>query len=81
MANENITQFFDAAMTDKTLAENISALAAENGYNFTAAELLELVKPGPSSTTTRRVYREVSGHFSLGVPFLATVHIAKGIVS
>ena len=42
MAKENIEKFFDAAMTDQPLAEKVAALAAENGYAFTAAELLEL---------------------------------------
>ncbi len=42
MAKENIAKFFNAAMTDKALAEKLAALAAENGYDFTAAELLEL---------------------------------------
>ena len=41
MAKENITKFFDAAMSDKALAEKLAALAVENGYAFTAAELLE----------------------------------------
>ena len=42
MAKENITKFFEAAAADKALAEKLAALAAENGYAFTAAELLEL---------------------------------------
>lgn len=42
MVKEVITKFFDAAMTDKVLAEKLAALAEENGYNFTAAELLEV---------------------------------------
>ena len=49
MAKENIARFFDAAMTDKALAEKFAALAAENGYDFTAEELLQLgaVRPIP----------------------------------
>ena len=42
MAKENITKFFEAAAADKALAEKLAALAVENGYAFTAAELLEL---------------------------------------
>ena len=42
MAKENITKFFEAAAADQALAEKLAALAAENGYAFTAAELLEL---------------------------------------
>lgn len=42
MAKEIITKFFDAAVTDKALAAELTALATENGYDFTAEELLEL---------------------------------------
>ena len=42
MAKENIAKFFDTAMTDKALAAELAALATENGYDFTVAELLEL---------------------------------------
>lgn len=42
MAKENITKFFDAAVTDKTLAAELAALATEHGCDFTADELLEL---------------------------------------
>lgn len=41
MAKENIMKFFDAAMTDMALAEKLAALAAKNGYDFTAEELLK----------------------------------------
>lgn len=41
MAKENIARFFDAAVTDKALAEKLAALAGENGFDFTAEELLE----------------------------------------
>ena len=49
MAKENIAKFFGAAMTDKALAEKAAALAAESGYDFTAAELLELGTARPLS--------------------------------
>ena len=49
MAKENIAKFFDATVTDKALAEKVAALAAENGYDFTAAELLELGEARPLS--------------------------------
>ena len=49
MAKEDITKFFEAAMTDRALAGKLAALAAENGYAFTAAELLELGAARPLS--------------------------------
>lgn len=49
MAKENIAKFFDAAATDKVLAGKLAALAAECGYAFTAAELLELGAARPLS--------------------------------
>lgn len=49
MAKENITKFFDAAMTDKALSGKVAALAAEHGYDFTAAEFLELGAARPLS--------------------------------
>lgn len=49
MAKENITKFFDTAMTDKALAAELAALATENGYDFTVAELLELGAVRPLS--------------------------------
>ena len=49
MAKENITKFFDAAMTDKALAEKLAALAVEHGYDFTADELLKLGAARPLS--------------------------------
>ena len=49
MAKENIGKFFDTAMTDRALAEKLSALAVENGFDFTAEELLELGAQQPLS--------------------------------
>lgn len=49
MAKENITKFFDAAVTDKTLAAELAALATEHGCDFTAEELLELGVARPIS--------------------------------
>lgn len=49
MAIENILRFIDMAMTDKTLAAKVAALASENEYDFTAAELLELGERYPLS--------------------------------
>lgn len=49
MIRETIAQFFDAAMTDKTLAAKLAALATEHGYNFRAAELLAFGAKRPLS--------------------------------
>ena len=49
MAKENIARFIDAAMTDKALAAKVAALAAEYGYAFSAAELLEMGEVRPLS--------------------------------
>lgn len=49
MAKENISRFIEAAITDKTLAAKVAALATENEYNFTADELLELGETRPLS--------------------------------
>ncbi len=49
MAKENIAKFFNAAMSDKALAENLATLATENGFEFTAEELLELGSSRPLS--------------------------------
>lgn len=56
MAKENITKFFDAAMTDKVLAERLAALAAEKGHNFIAGELLAARK---HQTTSFRLQEAV----------------------
>ncbi len=47
--SENIAKFLEAAITGKALAEKAAALATEHGYDFTAAELLELGKARPLS--------------------------------
>ena len=49
MAKENISKFFNTAMTEKTLAEKLTALAGESGFAFTAEELLELGAARPLS--------------------------------
>ena len=49
MAKENISKFFNTAMTEKTLAGKVAALAEENGFDFTAEELLELGAARPLS--------------------------------
>lgn len=40
MAKEAIAKFMEAAVTDRSTAEKVSALAAKCGYAFTADELL-----------------------------------------
>lgn len=47
MATENVMDFLEAAMTDRTLAEKLAALASENGFECTAEELLELGEAMP----------------------------------
>lgn len=49
MAKENIVKFFEAAVSDQGLAEQISGLAAENGCAFSAQELLEIGEQRPLS--------------------------------
>lgn len=49
MEKENIAKFFDKAITDRELAEKLAALAVENGFDFTAEELLELGATRPLS--------------------------------
>lgn len=66
MAMENITKFFDAAMTDKVLAEKIAALAVENGYNLTAEELLESGVARPLSEDEAERATGGSRHLSWG---------------
>lgn len=47
MKNENILRFFEEVMTDRTLAEKLTSLAGENGYEFAVEELLELGEVSP----------------------------------
>lgn len=49
MAKENIAKFFCLVMTNKLLTDKLAALAAENGFDFTAAELLEMGAARPLS--------------------------------
>ena len=42
MAKERIMKFFETAKADQALAEKLAALSTENGYDFTAEELLDL---------------------------------------
>ena len=49
MAKENINKFFSEAMTEKSLAEKLAALAGKNGFDFTVEELLELGAARPLS--------------------------------
>lgn len=49
MENKNAINFIKAVTADRDLAEKISILAAENGYDFTAEELLEFGDIAPIS--------------------------------
>lgn len=49
MAKANIPKFLGAVMTDPVLAKKVAALAAEHGYDFTVAELLEYAVARPLS--------------------------------
>lgn len=41
MARKNIAKFMEAVVTDQVLAEKFTALAGQQGYDFTVEELLE----------------------------------------
>lgn len=49
MAKEAITKFLNKVMTDKELAERLTALATESGYDFTAEKMLEFGSARPLS--------------------------------
>lgn len=51
MAKENINKFMNAIATNEKLAERLAALAVRQGYDFTAADLLELGAVRPLSDT------------------------------
>lgn len=40
MARKNIAKFMEAVVTDQVLAEKFTALAGQQGYDFTVEELL-----------------------------------------
>ncbi len=63
MAKENIAKFFNAAMSDKTLAGKLAALAKEHGCEFTAAELLKYAEAGSISD---KELDKVSGGLAAG---------------
>ena len=54
MEKENIAKFFDKAITDRALAEKLAALAGENGFDFTAEDLLKLGAARPLSDEDMR---------------------------
>lgn len=49
MAKENMTKFFELAVSDQDLAEKVVAFAAKNGFEFTTEELLEAGAARPIS--------------------------------
>lgn len=53
MAKENIMKFLEAAIGSRTLAEKLSALAGEHGYQFTAEELQSLAADTPADKIFR----------------------------
>lgn len=58
MANESIKKFFEASLTDQTLAKKLSVLAAQEGYKKAAEEFGAL---GETSELSDDESAEVSG--------------------
>lgn len=58
MAKENIMKFLEAAIGNRTLADKLSALAGEHGYQFTAEELQSLAAATPAD----KIFRNGGGN-------------------
>lgn len=69
MSKENIVRFISNAMSDREMAEKMTAFAAENGYEFTAEELFEFNAVQPLSeseaeSVTGGIATRISKHSS-----------------
>lgn len=53
MTKENIMKFLEATIGSRTLADKLSALAGEHGYQFTAEELQSLTADTPADKILR----------------------------
>lgn len=72
MAKENIMKFLEAAIGNRTLADKLSALAGEHGYQFTAEELQSLAAATPAD----KIFRNGGGTNVL----VRVIHMLKKVI-